>query len=89
MGPKGRGQPQTGEPCHLASLSQCSSERRGFCMYRRHGVFLGNKYKTDSGYIWPENVECSGNEESLVDCRQHDWSIRTCDHQSSDVSIQC
>jgi len=48
-----------------------------------------NKHGYASGPIWLDNVQCIGNETSLVECRHNGWGVlRSCSH-SEDVSIIC
>ncbi|NWQ84345.1 DMBT1 protein, partial [Columbina picui] len=41
-----------------------------------------------SGRIWLENVNCTGTEESLAECRAKPWGSNGCDHQH-DASVVC
>ena len=40
------------------------------------------------GVIWLENVQCNGNEASLLDCKYDGWGETSCTHDN-DVGITC
>ena len=41
-----------------------------------------------SGLIWLDNVACSGNESTLLECRHAGWGNNNCTH-ANDVSVVC
>ena len=41
-----------------------------------------------SGKIWLDNVQCQGNERSIVNCRHNSWGMHNCLH-SEDASVIC
>ena len=41
-----------------------------------------------SGPIWLDNVFCSGNEKSIVDCGHNGWGVENCGH-NEDASVIC
>ena len=47
-----------------------------------------HKYGRGSGPIWLDNVNCTGDETSIAECRHNGWGVDNCDH-SEDVSISC
>ena len=52
------------------------------------GRIIGNMYGADSGIIWLNNVQCSGNEKHIVQCLHNSWGNNNCSH-NDDVSISC
>jgi deleted-in-malignant-brain-tumors protein 1 len=52
------------------------------------GRVMSNRYGPGSGRIWMDDVECSGQESSLADCRFRGWGSHNCGH-NEDVSITC
>ena len=46
------------------------------------------RFGAGSGQIWLDNVACSGNESSLVNCRHMGWGVENCGH-SEDASVIC
>jgi len=67
------------------------------CAYRRSGqvTSLGRSYYSDqknygsgSGPVWLYNLQCTGSELSIADCRHDGWGVtRSC--SSRDVAIIC
>ena len=41
-----------------------------------------------SGRIWLDDVVCSGNENSIVNCRHRGWGVENCGH-SEDIGLAC
>jgi len=52
------------------------------------GRTLGNQYGAGTGYLWMDDVECVGNEETLASCPHRGWGVHNCGHEN-DVSISC
>jgi len=49
---------------------------------------LGSYYGRGLGLIWLNNVECKGNETSVIDCRHGLWADHNCRHEE-DVGVEC
>lgn len=45
-------------------------------------------YGGGSGRIWLDEVDCSGSESSIGECKHSGWGSHDCRH-SEDVSINC
>ena len=45
-------------------------------------------YGRGRGPIWMDDLECTGEECSLAQCRFHGWGHEDCSH-SEDVSVKC
>ena len=41
-----------------------------------------------SGRIWLDDVVCSGNENSIVNCRHRGWGVEDCEH-NEDIGVAC
>ncbi|NXL45203.1 MARCO protein, partial [Podilymbus podiceps] len=41
-----------------------------------------------TGQIWLDDVNCSGNERSILDCPKPDWGVNNCSH-SEDAGVEC
>ena len=41
-----------------------------------------------SGKIWLDDVQCQGNETSIVNCRRRPWGVHNCGHHE-DASVIC
>ena len=58
------------------------------------GLDFSNRYGAGSGRIWLDEVQCTGTEASIADCRHrgwgvvHSWFRHNCGH-SEDVSVSC
>ena len=55
------------------------------------GFQYANSYGTygnGSGPIWLSNVQCNGDESSIVVCRHDGWGVNNCKH-NQDVGITC
>ena len=46
------------------------------------------RFGKGSGKIWLDNVQCQGNENSIVNCRRRPWGEHNCDHYE-DASVIC
>jgi len=49
---------------------------------------MGNYYGEGEGIIWFDDLQCTGNESSLAECRSRGWGSHNCNHRD-DVSINC
>ena len=62
------------------------------CREHRYGVALsappGAHFGSGHGQIWLDDVQCQGNEISIVDCQHAGWGIENCGH-SEDASVIC
>ena len=46
------------------------------------------RFGQGSGKIWLDDVQCQGNETSIVNCRHRPWGVHYCRH-SEDASVIC
>jgi len=58
-------------------------------MCRRSGLAVPNVYGPGTGQIWLDDVQCTGNESSLVECRHGGWGVHYCVGHKWDMSILC
>ncbi|CAH3036097.1 unnamed protein product, partial [Porites lobata] len=49
---------------------------------------LSARFGQGSGKIWLDDVQCQGNETSIVNCRHRPWGVHNCAH-SEDASVIC
>jgi len=52
------------------------------------GQNVGNRYGAGSGTIWLDDVNCTGTEANIEECRHRGWGSHNCRH-SDDVSVSC
>ena len=57
-------------------------------MYRRTGTYISNTYGSGTGLIWLDDLQCTGDEMSLINCTHRGWRVHDCSHLH-DVSIVC
>jgi len=58
-------------------------------MCRRSGLAVRNYYRSGSGPIWLDYVQCLGDELTIAECAHNGWGkLRSCS-RSEDVSIIC
>ena len=53
-----------------------------------NGAPRSARFGAGSGQIWLDNVGCSGNESSIVNCWHMGWGVENCVH-SEDASVIC
>ena len=46
------------------------------------------RFGQGSGKIWLDDVQCQGNETSIVNCRHRPWGVHNCGHHG-DASVIC
>jgi len=56
--------------------------------YEHSGRFIGNSFGAGSGRTWLDNIQCSGQESHITECRHNDWGRHNCSHDN-DVSVSC
>lgn len=57
--------------------------------YGDNGIALHRaKFGAGSGPIWLDNVDCSGSEEHIEDCKSNDWGENNCEH-NEDAGVSC
>jgi len=49
---------------------------------------LDSYFGQGSGKIWLANVDCDGNETSMLNCRHNPWDAKNCNHDE-DVGVEC
>ena len=51
------------------------------------GAYRVQSFKSGpaGGVIWLENVQCNGNEASIMDCKHDGWGNTSCTHHDDDV----
>ena len=52
------------------------------------GAPRGARFGQGSGNIWLNDVQCQGNETSILNCRHPPWTVHNCIH-SEDASVIC
>ena len=50
--------------------------------------FPRSMYGAGNGSIFLDDVNCLGNESTIIDCEKNPWGINDCSH-SEDASVQC
>ena len=75
---------------HSSIYVFCSGKSWRLCIdvFRRSAAVVDNRYGSGTGQIWLDNLQCLGNESSLVECSHGGWGVHNCVH-SQDVSIAC
>ena len=51
-------------------------------------MYVGNQYGYGADPIWLDDLQCTGNEVSLINCTHRGWAVHDCSHLY-DVSIVC
>jgi len=54
----------------------------------RSGRYIDRAYDGVSGPIWLDNVQCTGNESSIIECRHNGWGVHDCLDREI-VSVRC
>ena len=48
----------------------------------------GSQVPDGTGQIWLDNVRCTGNEQSLINCSHNGWGYHNCRHYQ-DAGVEC
>ncbi|XP_021351066.1 deleted in malignant brain tumors 1 protein-like isoform X2 [Mizuhopecten yessoensis] len=56
--------------------------------FQSGGLAKKETYGAGKGVIWMDDVECTGEEESLADCRRKAWGTHNCNHDE-DAGVLC
>ena len=59
----------------------------GFIGFKSTSVDVGT-FGAGEGPIWLDDVQCTGSEESILDCDHRGFGVHNCDHRE-DVGIIC
>ena len=53
------------------------------------GAVRTASYGSDSLQIWLDDVQCIGNETSIVQCSHHGFNIYDCNFDTDQVGVEC